>query len=793
MKPFGALTAVLGLAGLAQAHMEMTYPAPFKSKQNPNAGGDIDYSMTSPLAADGSNFPCKGYQSLLGTAAGAPTVTWQAGQQYSMTIAGGADHGGGSCQASLSFDKGKTWKVIKSYIGNCPVSPSSTFGFTLPVDTPAGVSLFAWTWFNRIGNREMYMNCAAINVKAGSGTPSTPMSKRPAMFVANVANGCGTTETKDLMFPNPGPDTSVTSSNTAPPVGQCPAGPGAQITTTTKPAVVSTTKKTTTTKPPTKTTSKPGGVFITVSTLKTTTTRKTTPTPTPTKAVTGVVAPGTACKPEGLWNCVNQGTAFQRCASGTWSVVMPLAAGTKCTPGQSLDFVCDEVKPDCGRCKRLKIKCVGSGTKRWMFKEQSFQGQPSKQKGKATTSSGSGNPNINTKIQSPKRSPSNEMTRTRSAFVYILGVNDVRYDVGNLAGNYIFETPARIGSDPALDASVSALIASYNALRLKQSKLSSMEQYGAALNALRGTLQDPRRSLETKIQTVSTMYLCQIWIDRKHAEKHRAMLVHMLRDAVSERKLGNFSPQQLFQFCYQVIWQCLVDPDIQVGPWLWDALSNLNDNLRPIKYHTGITFMTVQVGTLAEAAFYLREPQKYLYQLLCMYKLLQLERPTIRGFIQHALMLARTPSAPQNSWTVFCSYGTSYGAIVALGSILNRVLDIFDSSPSYTADAHDFTDEAILLTSYFSTIRPLGAAGVPECLKPVWAANTDLYRISELEALILDYEKDFEGADYLKEASDMKQRLLKLEEEYNQAKATSGSLTNERTSVEQDNNSCVIL
>ncbi|KAH7147923.1 S-adenosyl-L-methionine-dependent methyltransferase [Fusarium sp. MPI-SDFR-AT-0072] len=333
MKLFNAFATALGLAGLAQAHMEMTYPPPFKSKYNPNAGQDIDYSMTSPLNGDGSNFPCKGYNSLFGTAAGAPTATWQAGKSYSISIAGGADHGGGSCQASLSFDRGKTWVVIQSWIGNCPKAPTSNFQFTLPVDTPAGEALFAWTWFNKIGNREMYMNCAAITVKAGSGTPKTPLKKRPAMFVANVGKGCGTTEMVDLMFPNPGPDVSLTSTNTGPPVGQCPAGPGVQYPSATpSPTKTTTTKKPTTTKPPVKSTV-PGGVFITVpsTTKKTTlksTTRKTTSTttpvkPAPTKPAAGIITPGTACKPEGYWNCIKTGTAFQRCASGTCRYPIP--------------------------------------------------------------------------------------------------------------------------------------------------------------------------------------------------------------------------------------------------------------------------------------------------------------------------------------------------------------------------------------------------------------------------------------------------------------------------------------
>lgn len=41
-----------------------------------------------------------------------------------------------------------------------------------------------------------------------------------------------------------------------------------------------------------------------------------------------------ACSDEGAWNCVG-GSAFQRCASGQWSAMVPMASGTTCTPGQS--------------------------------------------------------------------------------------------------------------------------------------------------------------------------------------------------------------------------------------------------------------------------------------------------------------------------------------------------------------------------------------------------------------------------------------------------------------------------
>ncbi|KAG5913835.1 hypothetical protein E4U42_000846 [Claviceps africana] len=223
---------VLSLAGPSRAHMQMSNPPPLLSKFNKYTTSP-DHDMTSPLHADGSNFPCKNYQRFLGTPQGQPVAQWTPGKSYSLTVTGGAAHNGGSCQASLSFDKGASWKVIHSYIGNCPVQGESTYGFTLPGDTPPGTALFAWTWFNKLGNREMYMNCAVVDVAGGGGEKQKKKKKkrgtaaalaaRPVMFVANVANGCSTVEGKDVMFPSPGPDVDLQSKSPAPPSGQCGA------------------------------------------------------------------------------------------------------------------------------------------------------------------------------------------------------------------------------------------------------------------------------------------------------------------------------------------------------------------------------------------------------------------------------------------------------------------------------------------------------------------------------------------------------------------------------------------
>lgn len=152
------ITSLVLLASQVSAHMAITYPPPLRSKENRFSGYDIDYSITSPLSASGSDFPCKGTLNLLGSDKASPVATWQAGQTYNMTIAGGANHNGGSCQAALSFDSGKTFTVIHSYIGACPVAGTSSLKFTLPADTPSAQdAIFAWTWFNNVGNRELYV------------------------------------------------------------------------------------------------------------------------------------------------------------------------------------------------------------------------------------------------------------------------------------------------------------------------------------------------------------------------------------------------------------------------------------------------------------------------------------------------------------------------------------------------------------------------------------------------------------------------------------------------------------
>ena len=76
-----AVSALMCLIDSAQGHIQMSYPLPIRSPLN-KAEANPDYDYTTPLASDGSNFPCKGYHKAGGLKA---TADFTVGQTYTVT------------------------------------------------------------------------------------------------------------------------------------------------------------------------------------------------------------------------------------------------------------------------------------------------------------------------------------------------------------------------------------------------------------------------------------------------------------------------------------------------------------------------------------------------------------------------------------------------------------------------------------------------------------------------------------------------------------------------------------
>src|SRR5690242_9443017 len=115
---------------------------------------------TDPENGSSRAHPC------LGKPGGSPKASLAAGSTIDAQIAGGAPHGGGTCQFSLSADGGKTFVVLKDYFDSCPLS--SSYSVPIPSSFPSGQAIFAWSWIPILsGQPEYYMNCADVTITGG--------------------------------------------------------------------------------------------------------------------------------------------------------------------------------------------------------------------------------------------------------------------------------------------------------------------------------------------------------------------------------------------------------------------------------------------------------------------------------------------------------------------------------------------------------------------------------------------------------------------------------------------------
>lgn len=221
------------------------------------------------------------------------------------------------------------------------------------------------------------MNCAVIDITGEKGEDAVKFDERPEIFKANIDNGCSTPAFTDINFPAPGLDVVVAkNAKLADPEGSCgpvvkgatpvemtdqeilaagsmiaigtaAGGGGAGRGATKRPVPAADGNRQL--KPKPETGSAPAAPVDDSSPA--TSAAPVAPAPTPaapvapadTPAPAGNASPGSTgvtsvltgmCDTAGMWNCID-GTSFQQCASGAWSVSMTMAAGTACKPGMS--------------------------------------------------------------------------------------------------------------------------------------------------------------------------------------------------------------------------------------------------------------------------------------------------------------------------------------------------------------------------------------------------------------------------------------------------------------------------
>ncbi|KAK4221505.1 hypothetical protein QBC38DRAFT_491919, partial [Podospora fimiseda] len=378
MQTFTA-SALVAFFGLANGHMIMNTPTPYNYK------GTSKLVQVNPLG-EAYPFPCQGNQDIVSVT----SIT--AGTEQLVKFTGGAQHGGGSCQFSVTYDypppsDPSKWKTIYTLIGGCPASAAGNiptsgtdpdgradsvhcgndsgtecirqFNVPIPKDLPNGNATFAWTWYNKIGNRELYMNCAPVSISGGA-SDTTFYNSLPEIFVANVPGKCSTKEGV-LNIPNPGKFGKVLEQPASGSEGSCPkadgipffggasdTGSGAGAT-----PVVSSSTLSTVAVPRTAATTSSGIAVVPIEETPVSTSSgiavvpiDETPVPTstggglaviPVETATPAIRPtpvtgsGAACSPEGTFFCFDS-THFGHCVNGQ-AVPQAVAPGTTCDFG----------------------------------------------------------------------------------------------------------------------------------------------------------------------------------------------------------------------------------------------------------------------------------------------------------------------------------------------------------------------------------------------------------------------------------------------------------------------------
>ncbi|KAF9114645.1 hypothetical protein BGX27_010222 [Mortierella sp. AM989] len=183
-------TALFYIISTVSAHMAISNPPAQAGPWSRNPS----YDVHAWIGFKGKKFPCGGYPR-------GPVTTYNAGDVIPVRFwnfnvkdyksfpppkdLNQARHGGGACEFSLSFDGGKSWRVIGQYTKTCPdlyyewpvLIPSN-----VPSCTNPDLCLFAWSWTAWATN-QYYHHCANIVINSNNQDGKLPDLK---MTIVNV-------------------------------------------------------------------------------------------------------------------------------------------------------------------------------------------------------------------------------------------------------------------------------------------------------------------------------------------------------------------------------------------------------------------------------------------------------------------------------------------------------------------------------------------------------------------------------------------------------------------------------
>lgn len=109
---------------------------------------------------------------------------------------------------------------------------------------------------------------------------------------------------------------------------------------------------------------------------------------------------------------------------------------------------------------------------------------------------------------------------------------------------------------------------------------------------------------------------------------------------------------------------------------------------RPMGKGNRYSFLSLELQTSADVAFYLRNTERYVYEMI---------------LVDYPVLLAHRWQSSERCGSVYCSAGSStiqlaYGLLLVLGCTLDTILRIYDGEVAQSVTGyHLFSDDTIVL------------------------------------------------------------------------------------------------
>ncbi|KAJ5383780.1 transcriptional regulator family: Fungal Specific TF, partial [Penicillium concentricum] len=425
-------------------------------------------------------------------------------------------------------------------------------------------------------------------------------------------------------------------------------------------------------------------------------------------------------------------------------------SGRACEGCRKQKKKCDEKKPACGRCLRLKVSCVGSGQQRFKFKQEHFSPK-SNQNGQMTLASRSISTEEKYPFEIPRPCPSNRMTSLTSSFVgAIKRSTDLRYNMWWSFGMFLEDVPRRLGSSEALDRAVDAVTTAHAGFCTRQPvSVETLAKYSYALRTLRIYLDDPlQASASSTLCAVMILLVCQTFIGSNGniVSGHAQGAANILQARKNFGPRDDFERKLFLSLRGSVLFEGLYNDDIDLSPEEWDALvTNDFDQNQPegrILRCLAQAPVLIKRGKRAiragEDITPLTNEVRPIYEK-CKLILAELKARIVEDEASELSIMKETFIAQ----ILRAHYLRTYGIGVAITTFFNCMLQALDPSDYICViESRALVKEILVHAQKSNMYRPVGAGYVIMCLSAAWVVTTDPQLQSMVEAALIDYYGD---------------------------------------------------